>query len=78
MHRSNTNYAPHDGELLLRADTRILIPKVLRDKVVRLAQHEGHLVVVKTKYRLRSKVCWPGMDKDEENLCIATKSNKHR
>ena len=55
------------GKLLLRG-TRIVVPKVLRDKVVRLA-HEGHQGVVKTKYRLRSKVRWPGMDKDVENLC---------
>ena len=44
------------------------MPKVLRDKVVRLA-HEGHQGVVKTKYQLRSMVWWPGMDKDVENLC---------
>ena len=50
------------GEFLLRG-TRIVVPKVLRDKVVILA-HEGHQGVVKTKYRLRSKVWWPGMDKD--------------
>lgn len=55
------------GELLLRG-TRIVIPKILRDKVVKLA-HEGHQGVVKTKYRLRSKVWWPGMDKDVEELC---------
>ena len=55
------------GELLLRG-SRIVVPKVLRDKVVRLA-HEGHQGVVKTKYRLRSKMWWPGMDKDVENLC---------
>ena len=55
------------GEILLRG-TRIVVPKVLRDKVVRLA-HEGHQGVVKTKCRLRSKVWWPGMDKDVENLC---------
>ena len=44
------------------------MPKVLRDKVVRLA-HEGHQGVVKTKYRLRSKIWWPGMDEDVDNLC---------
>ena len=55
------------GELLLRG-TRIVVPKVLRDKVVRLA-HEGHHGVVKTKYRLRIKVWWLGMDNDVENLC---------
>ena len=55
------------GEPLLRG-TRIVVPKVLRDKVVRLA-HEGHQGVVKTKYQLQSMVWWPGMDKDVENLC---------
>lgn len=54
-------------ELLVRG-TRIVVPRILRDKVVRLA-HEGHQGVVKTKYRLRSKVWWPGMDKDAENVC---------
>ena len=55
------------GEFLLHG-TRIVVPKVLQDKVVRLT-HEGHQGVVKTKYWLRSKVWWPGMDKDVENLC---------
>ena len=54
------------GELLLHV-TRIVVPKVLRDKVVRLA-HDGHQWVVETKYRLQSKEWWPGMDKDVENL----------
>ena len=44
------------------------MPKVLRDKVVILA-HEGHQGVMKTKYQLRRKVWWPGIDKDVENLC---------
>jgi len=57
----------HLWRILLRG-TGIVVPKVLRDKVVRLA-HEGHQGLVKTKYRLRSKVWWPGMDKDVENLC---------
>ena len=43
------------------------MPKILRDNVVRLA-HEGHEGVVKTKYRLRSKVWWSGMDKDVEKF----------
>ena len=55
------------GELLLRG-TRIVVPKLLRDRVVRLA-HEGHQGIVKTKYRLRSKVWWPGMDKEVEKFC---------
>ena len=48
------------GEMLLRV-TRIMVSKVLRDKVVRLA-HEGHQWVVQTKYRLQSKEWWPGIE----------------
>ena len=44
------------GDLLLR-DTRMVVPKVLLDKVIRLA-HEGHQGVVKTKSGFRSKVWW--------------------
>ena len=54
------------SELLLRG-TRIVGLKVLRE-VVKLA-NKDHQGVVKTKYRLRSKVWWPGMDKDVEKLC---------
>ena len=53
------------GEILLRG-SRIVVPKTLRDKVVRLA-HEGHQGIVKIKYQL--KVWWPGMDKDVDQLC---------
>ena len=42
--------------------------QALRKKVVSLA-HEGHQEAVKTKERLRTKVCWPGMDRDAEKLC---------
>ena len=42
------------GQLLLRG-SRIIIPQVLREHVLKLA-HEGHQVIVKTKCRLRSKV----------------------
>ena len=37
------------GELLLWG-TRIVVPSLLRDRVVRLA-HEGHKGIVKTNYR---------------------------
>ena len=57
------------GELLLRG-TRIVIPNVLRDRVLKIA-HEGHQGIVKTKTRLRSKVWWPQMDSDVEKLCKA-------
>ena len=55
------------GELLLRG-TRIVVPRLLRNRVMQLV-HEGHQGIVKTKYRLRSKVWWPGMDKDVEKFC---------
>ena len=55
------------GELLLRG-TRIVVPRILRDRVMKIA-HEGHQGVVKTKNRLGSKGWWPKMDSDMEKLC---------
>ena len=55
------------GQVILRG-TRIVIPKVLRSRVLDLA-HEGHQGIVKMKERLRSKVWWPGVDKDAERKC---------
>ena len=55
------------GHVILRG-TRIVIPKVLRSRVVELA-HEGHQGIVKMKERLMSKVWWPGVDKDAERKC---------
>ena len=49
------------GQLILRG-TRIVIPKELRPRILSLA-HEGHLGIVGTKQKLRSKVWWPGMEK---------------
>lgn len=46
------------GKLVLRR-SRIVIPRALRSRVLHL-KYEGHQVVLKTKQRLRSKVCWPG------------------
>ena len=54
-------------QLLLRA-SRIVIPQVLREHVLKLAD-EGHLGIVKTKCRLRSEVWWPKVDADAEKLC---------
>ena len=54
------------GQLILRG-TRIVIPKKLRPRVLYLA-HEG-LGIVGTKKKLRSKVRWPGMEKDAEKHC---------
>ncbi|XP_031574959.1 uncharacterized protein K02A2.6-like [Actinia tenebrosa] len=55
------------GHLLLRG-TRLVIPAKLRKQVVELGR-EGHQGTVKTKQRLRSKVWWPGLDKDAESKC---------
>lgn len=55
------------GQLLL-GGSRLVIPQVLRERVLELA-HEGHQGIVKMKCRLRSKVWWPKMDADAEKLC---------
>lgn len=52
------------GYLVLRG-SRILIPRSLRKQCVQLA-HQGHLGIFGTKQRLRTKVWWPGMDKEVE------------
>lgn len=54
------------GYLVLRG-TRILIPKKLRQQCVQLA-HTGHLGIVGTKQRLRTKVWWPHMEKDVDRF----------
>ena len=55
------------GNIVLRG-TRIVVPKKLRGRVIELG-HEGHQGLVKMKQRLRTKVWWPGMDKDAETFC---------
>ncbi len=52
------------GKLVLRG-TRLMIPRELRKGVVAIAQ-EGHVGARATKLRLRTKVWWPGIDKDVE------------
>lgn len=52
------------GYLMLRG-SRIVIPRSLRKQCVQLA-HQGHLGIVGTKQQLRTKVWWPGMDKEVE------------
>ena len=42
--------------------TRIVIPKSLRDKVVKLA-HEGCQGITKTKEYLSTRLWFPGLDK---------------
>ena len=48
--------------------TRIVPPASLRDRILELA-HEGHQGIVKTKERLRTKVWWPGIDRQAELKC---------
>jgi hypothetical protein len=55
------------GELILR-DARIVIPRELRERVFELGD-EGHCGIVVMKQRLRSKVCWPNMDRDVDQWC---------
>ena len=56
------------GQVVLRG-ARLLIPSRLRKQVLDLG-HEGHQGVVKTKQRLRTKVWWPGIDRQVEERCI--------
>lgn len=55
------------GQLLLRGH-RIVVPEKLRSQMVALA-HEGHLGIVGTKQAIRTKLFWPGMDREVENYC---------
>lgn len=55
------------GRLVMRG-MRIVVPLSLRERVLELA-HEGHLGIVKTKDRLRSKVGWPNMNSVVERHC---------
>ena len=43
-----------------------MIPKQLRAQVLKL---EGHPGIVAMKQRLRTKVWWPGMDKEVDRVC---------
>lgn len=52
------------GKVILRG-TRLVIPKTLRLRTLELA-HQGHPGMTSMKHRLRSKVWWPGIDKDCE------------
>jgi transposase InsO family protein len=55
-----------NDENLLTKDSVVVIPQVLRTRVLELA-HEGHPGVVKMKQRCRTTVWWPGMNNDIEH-----------
>lgn len=68
-----------NGDFLLR-DSRIVIPTALRSRVIQLA-HEGHQGICKTKALIRSKVWFPGIDKETEAVvmgCIPCVANSNR
>ena len=48
---------------LILKGSRLFIPTKLRKRIL-IASHDGHQGIVKTKQLLRSKVWYPGMDKD--------------
>ncbi|XP_059209654.1 uncharacterized protein K02A2.6 [Centropristis striata] len=54
------------GKIVLRG-SRIVVPQAARRQTLMLA-HEGHQGIVKTKQRLRTKVWWPGIDKEAEEI----------
>ena len=55
------------GKLVQRG-TRIVMPETLRNTTLKIA-HEGHPAIVLMKRRLRTKVWWPGIDRDAEDVC---------
>ena len=59
------------GHLVLRG-TRIVIPNNLRKQVLAIAQL-GHPRIIVMSRNLRTKVWWPGIDKDAENFCKVCK-----
>ena len=70
-------YAPVAGELckigqLVLRGTRLVIPQRMRAAVLALA-HERHLGVVGTKWNLRTKVRWPGIEKAAETLSFLSR-----
>ena len=58
---------------LLYYNRCLVVPQKLRTKLVEIA-HEGHQGSTKTKMRLRSKVWWPGLNRDVDDhikRCLA-------
>ena len=55
------------GNIVLRG-ARIVVPKKLRARVIEVG-HEGHQGILKMKQRPRTKVWWPGINKEAETFC---------
>ena len=52
---------------VLLKSNQFAIPKVLRKRILDIA-HQHHFGIVKTKWLMREKVWWQGMDQDVEHL----------
>ncbi|XP_060569033.1 uncharacterized protein K02A2.6-like [Ruditapes philippinarum] len=67
------------NETLLMKNDKLVIPKSLREKAIKLG-HEGHQGIVKTKSYIRSKVYFPNMNSEIEaaiQKCLACQSNSN-
>ncbi|CAB3989654.1 Transposon Tf2-9 poly [Paramuricea clavata] len=61
-------------------NSQIVIPKSFRSRVLSIA-HEGHQGIVKTKMLVRSKVWWPGIDKQVQQMvkeCVPCQAAVHQ
>lgn len=68
FYHSRSELTVTETNLLLHG-TRIVMPQALRSRTLNIA-HQGHQGIVKTKELLRSKVWWPGIDKDAEKRVV--------
>ena len=65
---------PTIDEILQDICTRRVIPRELHKRVIAIA-HEGHVGARATKFHLRTKVWWSGIDKDIEKYVQAMDPN---
>ena len=54
------------GRLILK-ENKIVIPKELHQRILQIV-HENHMGIVKTKQTLRTKVWWPTLNQDVEEM----------
>ncbi|XP_048743047.1 uncharacterized protein K02A2.6-like [Ostrea edulis] len=59
--------------MLVLRGSRILVPKSLKENVLKLA-HEGHPGIVVMKRNLWTKLWWPGIDREAEKFCRSCNS----
>ena len=50
-------------------DNRVVVPKVMRNDVVKQI-HEGHLGVTKCRLRAHTSVYWPGINEDTNDMVV--------